>query len=434
MTIEEYQKEVDKRRGKKDLKILEYTGANYQIKAKCLTCGTIFTKSISSYVYNHVGCPICQTKQTNLGRTIKDKMPHLYEYLINKSDMDLHCGSPKRIKLKCPTCLNEFEKPIREIYRKGLSCPRCGSNRSFPNRICDAFLTILNVEFKPEKIFKWSNYIYDFYIPKYEMIIEMQGGQHFKKVSKFSGTSLKKRKEMDLEKEKLALLNGIKIYDKIDAIEQDFDYIFDNIKISKISKLMDVTKISKNEVHYKSMINDDFIKVIELANLKYSGRKIEKLLHIPYERILDYIKFASDIGICNPRDSHGKIKIIQCDIKTGKFIREHESVEDAQNEFCTKSIGACLRKKCLTAAGFIWFYKEDYDEIKAIETATEFKNRKHGYKRSLLKYSLENKFIKKYNSLSEASKDTKVSKSDIIDCAKERTKSAGGYVWIYENK
>lgn len=72
----------------------------------------------------------------------------------------------------------------------------------------------LGLEYKSQVLFEWSkighsNYIYDFFLPKYNILIEADGEQHVKEISVFGGKDgLKNRKEIDARKEHLAIENG----------------------------------------------------------------------------------------------------------------------------------------------------------------------------------------------------------------------------------
>ena len=46
-------------------------------------------------------------------------------------------------------------------------------------------------------------------------------------------------------------------------------------------------------------------------------------------------------------------------------------------------------------------------------------------------YLRDNNFISCYESITDASKATNVIKQNIVDCAKNRRKTAGGFIWKY---
>lgn len=56
----------------------------------------------------------------------------------------------------------------------------------------------------------------------------------------------------------------------------------------------------------------------------------------------------------------------------------------------------------------------------------------HPSKKAVLQFSLDNKLIKEWNSISDASRTLKINSSNITMCAKHQRKQAGGYHWEYK--
>jgi group I intron endonuclease len=54
------------------------------------------------------------------------------------------------------------------------------------------------------------------------------------------------------------------------------------------------------------------------------------------------------------------------------------------------------------------------------------------FRKIIMQYDLENNFIKEWESLREASRDLKISIGRISECASEKRKSAGGFIWKYK--
>lgn len=52
--------------------------------------------------------------------------------------------------------------------------------------------------------------------------------------------------------------------------------------------------------------------------------------------------------------------------------------------------------------------------------------------KEIIQYDLYNNFIKKWNSIAEASRKLKISYNGIRNCCIKKTKKFGGYVWKYE--
>ena len=80
---------------------------------------------------------------------------------------------------------------------------------------------------------------FDFYLPKFEMVIEFQGEQHYKSVEYFGGDeAFEKRKHYDDLKKEWCKSNGIRLleisYTDIDNIEE---ILLSSTTISKESTL-----------------------------------------------------------------------------------------------------------------------------------------------------------------------------------------------------
>ena len=53
---------------------------------------------------------------------------------------------------------------------------------------------------------------------------------------------------------------------------------------------------------------------------------------------------------------------------------------------------------------------------------------------TVLKYDLNNNFIKEYKNANIAGKESNINGSHISRCCKKVTKSAGGFIWRYKNE
>ena len=81
--------------------------------------------------------------------------------------------------------------------------------------------------------------------------------------------------------------------------------------------------------------------------------------------------------------------------------------------------------------GYRWMYKEDYDKI--LDKSTIDKDIKTKVIR-IVQLDLNGNFIREWDSIKEASKETNISDTDISKNCKKYTKRAGTYVWMYERE
>ena len=54
-------------------------------------------------------------------------------------------------------------------------------------------------------------------------------------------------------------------------------------------------------------------------------------------------------------------------------------------------------------------------------------------KRIVKQYNLENKFIQEFSSMALASAETKTNYGSIANCCRGKIKSAGGFIWKYDD-
>ena len=116
--------------------------------------------------------------------------------------------------------------------------------------------------------------------------------------------------------------------------------------------------------------------------------------------------------------------VYQYDTITGKLINKYSNLTDAGNVInITKQH---LSNVCLSVnkyyRGFYWSY--DFVE--------KFISLKDNRKKKVYQYNIQGEFIKEYNSVSEASKQSGCNKSSIAKVCRKERKSSGGFKWEYK--
>ena len=120
-------------------------------------------------------------------------------------------------------------------------------NWSSFERAIGNMLTELGYEFEKEKNFpEFKTYRYDFYIPSENLVIEVDGQQHFTGWGN-NYLSLKEEKKRDAIKNQFCIDNFIKIlrikYDKIDMLT--LEYLNRRIKTAKYLKVNTMDNLIK---------------------------------------------------------------------------------------------------------------------------------------------------------------------------------------------
>ena len=208
----------------------EYIGIFDKIECKCKICDSIWNPIADAILRGH-GCPNCANirngllhKKTNeeYVNEIKNKYPNI----IVKEEYD---GASKKIKHFCVLCNREwFGTPSNTLI---YGCPSCNGFYSGEQRI-DDYLRNHKIEYT--MYYSFSDLLgvggrklsYDFYLLKYNLLIEYQGAQHERPVDHFGGEEqFKKQQEHDKRKREYAKEHNINLleiwyydYDNIEEI------------------------------------------------------------------------------------------------------------------------------------------------------------------------------------------------------------------------
>lgn len=61
-------------------------------------------------------------------------------------------------------------------------------------------------------------------------------------------------------------------------------------------------------------------------------------------------------------------------------------------------------------------------------------NTQNNKKREILQYDIDNKFIRKWNSIMQVERELNIKNNNIVSCCKGKRQSAGGFIWRYANE
>lgn len=117
--------------------------------------------------------------------------------------------------------------------------------------------------------------------------------------------------------------------------------------------------------------------------------------------------------------------IIQFDLLMN-IINEFNSINEASKKLNIKrqNIASVCKNSNLTAGGFRFLFKDDYDQNKDY---TIIENNK----KSVVQLDINNNFIKIYNTLTSASKQLNIQVSHISSCCSGKRKTTGGFKFMY---
>lgn len=417
-------------------------------KYKCLNCGNIDIISEYSLIDNS-SCNVCCVPSRKILKGYNDLWtthPDIAKLLkYPEYGYEISYGSNNKEIFICKNC--NFEKNIKvaDIINRGFACPQCSDGKSYPEKFVFNLLSQLNFIFDYDQKFRWSqNKRYDFYLSKFNLIIEVHGMQHYKigleNISQNIRT-LDEEQENDKFKEELALKNRIKHYIVIDARYSEIEFIKNNIINSELAKLFNLTNIDWLKCH-EYACNSLVKKACELWNNGIcSTIKIEAIMKVRYTTICHYLKMGAKLGWCNYDTTiirselgkniggHNKEKIIQLDMNYN-FIKEWLSINQAADNLKIKSscIVRCCKniKWCKSAGGYKWMYKTDWEQL----TEVKLQELKNSVIKDLKLICINDNNV--FNNFEEAGKYYNINKNYIARvCNHQKYKSTKGYKFMY---
>lgn len=344
-------------------------------------CGHEWDAVISSRTGSvNATCPYCSNQKVLIGyNDMWTTNPELAKLLADSEDGFKYMQtSERKIDWICQECNNVIKgKRIGNIKNRGLFCPSCSDNLSFPEKFMYSLLRVTGIDFIYNETLSWTNnFRYDFYLPEYNWIIEVHGKQHYGSgFEALGGRTLVEEQENDNAKEQLARENGIDKYIIIDARIATTTHISLGISTSDLLHL-----IGKNVDYVKIGQMANKTLVVEACDLWNSGIRnsceIAEKMRLERSTISSYLKRGAEIGWCDycPKEvmqmnmanaiNTRKRPVVQLD-REGSFIREWISATEAGRVlmFNRGNIPLVCKGKAKTSYGYKWIYKEDYDKM-----------------------------------------------------------------------
>ena len=207
-----------------------YVNSKTKIKCRCRV-DKYEWETIPSILLNHkCGCPKCSG---NIQKSHEEFIKDFIKKNISANEIEVlekYKNSHTKIKCKCRLDGYEWEVTPSSLLN-GTGCPKC--NESKGEKRIGKYLKENNIKFKPQKKFNdllgvgSKQLSYDFYLPKYNLLIEFQGEQHERCMDIFHATEndFKKQQEHDKRKREYAEEHNIELleiwywdYDKIENI------------------------------------------------------------------------------------------------------------------------------------------------------------------------------------------------------------------------
>jgi len=260
------------------------------------------------------GCACCcnPSRVVVLGiNTIWDTARWMCDLGVSEEDAKKYsCGSHKKITVKCPDCDKEKIATIYTIYDdKSISCT-CRDGLSYNEKLMYSMLTQLTINFEKEYSPKYlerlegerySKKRSDFYLPDYNLVIEMDGeiGHKGGVLHGKSKKSLEELVEIDNWKDEQHLKHGVKTI-RINCFKSSMEYIKVGILKSELNDIFDLYKVDWDKCE-KFALGNLVKEVCDYWNNKEDWETTTDLsikFHISPPTIRRYLKKGNEYGWC----------------------------------------------------------------------------------------------------------------------------------------
>lgn len=210
-----------------DYSKVEYNGNKNKVIIICPKHGE-FEQRPNDHL-NGNGCPLCYGKMKSNTKEFIEKANkvHFNEYNYSKVN---YIDAFTKVCITCPKHGDFWQTPSNHIGGKS-RCPQCNSEvKSNGEKELGKILKSKNIIFIKDKKFDWLKYKralrLDFYLPEYNIAIEVQGQQHFKPIKYFGG-----EKEFEIVKNRDEIKYNL-------CNEHGVEILYINDKLKGVDKLL----------------------------------------------------------------------------------------------------------------------------------------------------------------------------------------------------
>lgn len=225
-----------------------YNGASKKILHRCTICKNEWYIKPAHILAGH-GCKKCADKENAKSKT-KSNEQFLNELCIINKDIDTlekYKNNVTPLLCMCKICGNKWYAYPNNLLR-GHGCSVCSC--SIGEKYIKNFLEKYNIKYIQQKTFDDllgtgdGNLSYDFYLPKFNYLIEFQGKQHEQPIDFFGGEKqFEIQQEHDKRKREYAEKNNINLL-------EIWYYDIDNIESILLQK---INEIKENNLKLESV-------------------------------------------------------------------------------------------------------------------------------------------------------------------------------------
>lgn len=208
-------------------------------------------------------------------------------------------NSHKKFYFKCLKCgtYSDKKKSLDNVISHNYFCSSCADGIPITEKFMSNLLNRLNINFISQYRPSWSeNKRYDYYILDKNIIIEINGNQHYNETY-WGGRTLEEEQENDKYKKELALKNGIENYIVIDCRKTELKWLKEEIEKS-LNNIFNLKDVKWTEIWSFSQ-NSLVSSVWDLWNKGLSISEISKEIGINRNIVTKYLKRGVECAKCN---------------------------------------------------------------------------------------------------------------------------------------
>lgn len=280
----------------------EYVNNITPIEIKHKVCNHTFFKK-PTHMKTTPKCPICEGTICIKGvNDLWTTHPEIASLLKDENDgykYTFHSAGAKKLVWQCKNCNNNKEAIVNYIAKHGFICNCNNDNISLPNKFIARIIDNFTNDYFTEKSFDWScGRRYDLYIQDMNLIVEMQGYQHYYDSALFGNRTLEDEISNDIFKKDTALENSIKHYIQIDCSDTSLEYMKNSIVNSELSTMFDLSSIDWNKCYKQAqtslfdVVCNDFNNGLRICELAEKHK-------LSTWTIRDYLVRGTSIGMCD---------------------------------------------------------------------------------------------------------------------------------------
>ena len=288
-------------------------------------CGHTYIKTYNQIMNYGCNCPYCSNYKVLKGfNDVYTTDLWLANLLEDKDEAYLYTAkSSHKTYFKCPICQERYFKSFYDVFHNGLACKNCSDGISYPEKFMMNILKECNIRYEFQYVI--GDYIYDFYLPDYNYIIETHGQQHydngFQRI-KSNSRSIRDELQNDIDKQEFIYKSGFTgEYIVIDCRNSEPLFIKNSILSHKtLSTIINFKNIDIYDIH-KMSLKSNILLACELYQQNHTIDQIKDIMCLSRNTIIKYLKQGNDCNICNYDSSNFIETLIQNNKIRSKRVR-----------------------------------------------------------------------------------------------------------------